>query len=127
MVSLLVQILYRGRLWVNASTKDGAPVSDDQLSGGEEAGSRKQEAFRRILGAAGVGTLALHEAHYQAALSQKLTAMSVEALRGIDASIEPFFGHFRPHPGQVDLARNIFAFVAGSKFVYRAMAQRSRP
>ena len=67
-----------------------------------------------------VGALAVHEAHCQAALSQILTAMSVEALRGTDESFDPFFGHFRPHPGQVDSARNIFAFLAGSKFVYRS-------
>ena len=69
---------------------------------------------------AGVGALAVHEAHCQAALSQILTAMTVEALRGTDESFDPFFSHFRPHPGQVDSARNIFAFLAGSKFVYRS-------
>ena len=69
---------------------------------------------------AGVGALAVHEAHCQAALSQILTAMSVEALRGTDKSFDPFFGQFRPHPRQVDSARDIFAFLAGSKFVYRS-------
>ncbi|KAK3347600.1 L-Aspartase-like protein [Neurospora tetraspora] len=68
---------------------------------------------------AGVAALAAHESLQLAALSQVLTAMSVEALRGSDESFEPFIARVRPHPGQVDSARNIKAFLAGSQLLNR--------
>jgi phenylalanine ammonia-lyase len=64
-----------------------------------------------------VGSLALHEVLGQAALSQVLTAMSVEALCGTDESFDPFFGQVRPHPGQIEVAKNIHAFLQNSKLV----------
>lgn len=51
--------------------------------------------------AAEVAALAAHESLHLAALSQVLTAMSVEALRGSDESFEPFLARVRPHAGQV--------------------------
>lgn len=68
---------------------------------------------------AGVAALAAHEALHLAALSQVLTAMSVEALRGSDESFEPFTARVRPHPGQIDSARNIKAFLNGSRLLNR--------
>jgi phenylalanine ammonia-lyase len=68
---------------------------------------------------AAVAALAAHESLHLAALSQVLTAMSVEALRGSDESFEPFIARIRPHPGQVDSARNIMAFLSGSKLLNR--------
>ncbi|KAI1290633.1 L-Aspartase-like protein [Xylaria venustula] len=68
---------------------------------------------------AGVAALAAHESVNLAALSQVLTAMSVEALRGSDESFEPFISRVRPHPGQVDSARNIKAFLTGSQLLNR--------
>ena len=68
---------------------------------------------------AGVAALAAHECLHLAALSQVLTAMSVEALRGSDESFEPFIAWVRPHPGQVDSARNIKAFLTGSQLLNR--------
>ncbi|OQD73862.1 hypothetical protein PENDEC_c013G03215 [Penicillium decumbens] len=68
---------------------------------------------------AGVAALAAHESLHLAALSQVLTAMSVEALRGSDESFEPFIAQVRPHPGQVDSARNIKAFLTGSRLLNR--------
>lgn len=67
----------------------------------------------------GVAALAIHDANSLAALSQLLTAMSVEALRGTDESFDPFFGAVRPHPGQIEAARNIRSFLAESKLVQR--------
>jgi phenylalanine ammonia-lyase len=67
---------------------------------------------------AGVAALALHEALNLAALSQILTAMSVESLLGTDESFHPFIAKVRPHPGQIDAARNIYSFLAGSKLVF---------
>jgi phenylalanine ammonia-lyase len=72
---------------------------------------------------AAVGSLALHEVLGQAALSQMLTAMSVEALCGTDESFEPFFGQVRPHPGQIEAARNIYAFLDRSKLVQHGKAE----
>ena len=68
---------------------------------------------------AGVAALTLHESYCLAALSQVLTAMSVEALCGTDESFDPFIARVRPHPGQIDSAQNIFSFLHGSKLVYR--------
>ena len=68
---------------------------------------------------AGVAALAIHDANMIAVLSQLLTAMSVEALRGTDESFDPFFAAIRPHPGQKEAARNIRSFLAGSTLVQR--------
>ncbi|KAI0142816.1 Phenylalanine/histidine ammonia-lyase [Xylariaceae sp. FL1272] len=68
---------------------------------------------------AGVAALGAYECLNLATLSQVLTAMSVEALRGSDESFEPFIARIRPHPGQVDSARNIKAFLTGSKLLNR--------
>ena len=72
---------------------------------------------------AGVAALAAHESFNLAALSQVLTAMSVEALGGSDESFEPFIAQVRPHPGQVDSARNIKAFLNGSQLLNRHDSQ----
>lgn len=72
---------------------------------------------------AGVAALAAHESLNLAALSQVLTAMSVEALRGSDESFEPFIARVRPHPGQVDSARSIKAFLSGSRLLNRHDSQ----
>ncbi|KAF2228551.1 Phenylalanine/histidine ammonia-lyase [Viridothelium virens] len=72
---------------------------------------------------AGVAALAAHESLQLAALSQLLTAMSVEALRGSDESFEPFIARVRAHPGQIDSARNITAFLTGSRLLNRHDSQ----
>lgn len=72
---------------------------------------------------AGVAALAAHESFNLAALSQILTAMSVEALRGSDESFEPFIARVRPHAGQVESARNIKAFLTGSRLLNRHDSQ----
>ncbi|PHH64514.1 hypothetical protein CDD81_4293 [Ophiocordyceps australis] len=64
---------------------------------------------------AAVAALALHDTHSLALVAQILTAMSVEALTGTTESFHPFFAQVRPHPGQVESARNILAFLSGSK------------
>ncbi|RYC65177.1 hypothetical protein CHU98_g1042 [Xylaria longipes] len=64
---------------------------------------------------AGIASLALHECFCLAALSQVLTAMSVEALLGTDESFDPFIAQTRPHPGQLDSAKNIYAFLRYSR------------
>lgn len=69
-----------------------------------------------------VSSLALHETLGLAALSQILTAMTVEALIGTDESFDAFFGHVRPHPGQITAARNIKSFLSGSKLVNQGVS-----
>lgn len=68
---------------------------------------------------AAVAALAMHEILCLAVLAQILTAMSVEALRGTDESFDPFFAAVRPHWGQAESARNIFAFLRDSSLVFR--------
>ncbi|KAJ2995398.1 hypothetical protein NUW58_g1283 [Xylaria curta] len=64
---------------------------------------------------AGIASLALHECLLLAALSQVLTAMSAEALLGTEDSFDPFIAQARPHPGQLDSAKNIYAFLRNSQ------------
>ncbi|KAI0965550.1 L-Aspartase-like protein [Xylaria arbuscula] len=64
---------------------------------------------------AGIASLALHECFCLTALSQVLTAMSVEALLGAEDSFDPFIAQTRPHPGQLDSAQNIYAFLRNSR------------
>lgn len=73
---------------------------------------------------AGVAALAMQEAHCQAVLSQVLTAMTVEALCGTDESFDPFFAQVRPHPGQIESAQNIYAFLQSSQLVNRHNGSR---
>ncbi|EFY88011.1 hypothetical protein J3459_010555 [Metarhizium acridum] len=64
---------------------------------------------------AAVATLALNQTHQLAVLSQILTAMAVEALRGTTESFHPFLAKVRPHVGQIEAARNISGFLRGSR------------
>ncbi len=51
----------------------------------------------------GVGALVIHDVCSLCALTQVLTAMSVEALKDIAESFHPFFAAVRPHSGQVSI------------------------
>ena len=66
---------------------------------------------------AGVGALALHDAHLLVSLSQILTAMGVESLCGSLESFDKFFSICRPHPGQAEVSRNIRNFLRGSLLI----------
>ena len=66
-----------------------------------------------------VAALAMHEVLSLAALSQVLTAMSVEALRGTDESFDPFLASVRSHWGQAESSRNIHTMLHGSRLVNR--------
>lgn len=63
----------------------------------------------------GVAALVMHDANCLGAVSQVLTAMSVEALGGAKESFDPIFATLRPHPGQIEAAHNIYRLLAGSK------------
>lgn len=64
---------------------------------------------------AATASLALHQARDVALLSQVLTAMGVEALQGSAESFWPQIARMRPHPGQIEAAANIFAFLDDSE------------
>jgi phenylalanine ammonia-lyase len=69
---------------------------------------------------AAVASLALHESMQMAMLSQVLTAMGTEALLGTQASHAPFIHDIaRPHPGQVEAAKNIYDLLEGSMLATR--------
>lgn len=66
---------------------------------------------------ASVGSLALNDAVHLALLAQVCTAMGTEALLGTQASHAPFLHDVaRPHPGQVEVAANIYNLLEGSQF-----------
>lgn len=67
---------------------------------------------------AGVGVLAMHDAHCLAVLAQILTAMSVEGLHGTIESFDPFFAAVRPHLGQIEASHNIHTFLTGSSLIH---------
>ncbi len=64
---------------------------------------------------AGTASLALSQAQDMTILSQILTSMGVEALTGTAESFWPRIAEMRPHPGQIECAANVLAFLSGSK------------
>ncbi|KIM40304.1 hypothetical protein M413DRAFT_446481 [Hebeloma cylindrosporum] len=66
---------------------------------------------------ASVASLALNEAVHLTLLSQVCTAMGTEALAGTRTSFDPFINCVaRPHPGQIETAKNIWNLLEGSTF-----------
>jgi phenylalanine ammonia-lyase len=64
---------------------------------------------------ASVAALSLNDAIHLVILSQICTAMGVEALKGTRASFDAFIHSSRPHPGQIEVAQNIWNLLEGSK------------
>lgn len=64
---------------------------------------------------ASVASLALYESNQLMLLSQVLTAMGVEAMRGSAESFHPFIAAARPHKGQIEVAANILDCLSGSR------------
>ena len=80
------------------------------LSSKEHLGILNGTAF-----SASVGALALHEAAHMALLSQVCTAMGTEAMLGAQGSFDPFIHDVaRPHPGQIEVARNVHDLLKGT-------------
>lgn len=75
---------------------------------------------------AGVASLALYETNHLAILSQVLTAMACEGLRGNSESFHPYLAAVRPHPGQIEAATNIRNFLAGSKLALGVTDEKVR-
>lgn len=72
-----------------------------------------------LLNGTGVSTAAasivIHEAQQLALLSQVLTAMGTEALLGTSHNYHPFIAEIRPHPGQREVAHNVFNWLDDSQ------------
>lgn len=62
-----------------------------------------------------VASLAIYECNQLILLTQVLTAMGCEAMKGSAESFHPFIAVARPHEGQVEAAANILAFLTGSR------------
>ncbi|KAL4997903.1 L-Aspartase-like protein [Aspergillus recurvatus] len=63
---------------------------------------------------AGAASLVLFEANQLILLTQVLTAMTTEALLGTRRNFHPFIAEARPHPGQKEVAANIYRFLSDS-------------
>lgn len=75
---------------------------------------------------AATAALALHQAQEVALLSQVMTAMAVEALRGSAESFWPQIARMRPHLGQIESAANILSFLANSKLARSVGAEKAK-
>ncbi|KAG2421918.1 phenylalanine ammonia-lyase [Aspergillus terreus] len=75
---------------------------------------------------AAVASLAMHESHQLAVLTQALSAMGVEALMGTAESFHPFISLTRPHDGQVECARNVLALLQGSRLAVGVFREKDR-
>ena len=73
-----------------------------------------------------VASLAIHEAHHLAVLSQTLTAMAVEVLQSSAESFHPFIARSRPHAGQIEVASNITRLLQGSKLARDLQNEKDR-
>ncbi|KAI1441059.1 phenylalanine ammonia-lyase [Annulohypoxylon stygium] len=61
-----------------------------------------------------LASIVITESHRLALLTQALTGMAVEALHGSRESFNPFIAKIRPHPGQIEVARNLWYFLSDS-------------
>ena len=75
---------------------------------------------------AAVASLALHDAHGLAVLSQVLTALTSEALAANVEWAHPFIAQVRPHSGQIEAAQNIRTFLLGSKLTSGLETKKDR-
>ncbi|RDW93789.1 aromatic amino acid ammonia-lyase [Aspergillus mulundensis] len=65
----------------------------------------------------GAASLVLFEANQLVLLTQVITAMSTEALLGTKRNFDPFIADVRPHPGQKEVAANIYRFLSDSQLI----------
>ncbi|KAL4979764.1 L-Aspartase-like protein [Aspergillus desertorum] len=78
---------------------------------------RPKEALGLLNGTAfstGAASLVLFEANQLILLTQVLTAMATEALLGTKRNFDSFISEARPHPGQKEVAANIYRFLSDS-------------
>ncbi|KIM40278.1 hypothetical protein M413DRAFT_446453 [Hebeloma cylindrosporum] len=104
---------FNGRRIVSSvEALDAHGIAPIPLASKEHLGILNGTAF-----SASVASLALNEAIHLTLLSQVCTAMGTEALAGTRTSFDPFINSVaRPHPGQVETAKNIWNLLEGSTF-----------
>ena len=91
---------------------DAHGIAPIPLASKEHLGILNGTAF-----SASVAALALNDAIHLTLLSQVCTAMGTEALAGFRTSFDPFINSVaRPHPGQIETAKNIWDLLEESKF-----------
>lgn len=91
-------------------------VAPIPLSSKEHLGILNGTAF-----SASVGALALNEAVHLSLLAQVCTAMGTEAMIGAVGSFDAFIHDTaRPHPGQVEVARNVRTLLEDSQMAVKA-------
>ena len=66
----------------------------------------------------------IYEAQHIGVLTQVLTAMGTEALLGTSHNHHPFIASSRPHPGQLEAAANMFAFLSDSRLTSDASPKK---
>lgn len=93
---------YRGKLMSGAAALKAAKIAPIRL--GPKEGLALINGTQFI---AAIGTLALLEAEHLADLSDLVSAMTVEAVRGTETAFEPEIHAVRPHPGQVLVAKRM--------------------
>lgn len=59
--------------------------------------------------------LVLYDANVLALLAQAATALGVEALLGTNQSYDPVIQQVKPHPGQIEVGRNLLHLLKGSR------------
>ena len=90
-------------------------VAPIPLSSKEHLGILNGTAF-----SASVAALALHEVAHLSLLAQVCTAMGTEAMIGAVGSFDAFIHETaRPHPGQVEVARNVRTLLEGSQMAVK--------
>ncbi|KAJ5163156.1 Phenylalanine ammonia-lyase [Penicillium coprophilum] len=73
---------------------------------------------------AAAAALTLHDVNNLAVLTQVLTAMATEVLLGSVDNYDDFISQCRPHPGQIEVARNISGLLAGTMLAQRTNVHR---
>ncbi|KAJ5384999.1 Phenylalanine ammonia-lyase [Penicillium concentricum] len=73
---------------------------------------------------AAAAALTLHDINNLTILTQVLTAMATEALLGSIDNYDDFISQCRPHPGQIEVARNIRGLLAGTMLAERTNVHR---
>ena len=67
---------------------------------------------------ASIGGVALHEALRILKIADISLSLSLEALKGIPDAFDPRIHALRPHPGQMECARNVLKLIDGSEIIY---------
>ncbi|KAL4929874.1 aromatic amino acid ammonia-lyase [Aspergillus undulatus] len=109
-------------IYIHCGEKKGGEIlpADKALEmlGLEPLTFRPKEALGLLNGTAfstGAASLVLFEANQLVLLTQVLTAMTAEALLGTQRNFDPFIADVRPHPGQKEVAGNIYRFLSDSR------------